>query len=166
MACSTVSTNSPHEQLCTYESCSILKKQESHLTFIVLRSDSVHQAPVSMKKWNKKTQDGNWLATQMTAATSATPPQPAPPIDVSFRRPSGEAIGAQPCKRSRSSRCTEPIGSRPEGLLMAHSKHGCASGTNGYSAGKENEDQMIGKQTRKTMQITENEKSEKQKTVF
>ena len=49
MACSTVSTNSPHEQLCTYESCSILKKQESHLTFTVLRSDSVHQASVSMK---------------------------------------------------------------------------------------------------------------------
>ena len=58
----------------------------------------------------------------MTAATSATPPQPAPPIGASLRRPSGEAIGAQPCKRSRSSRCTEPIGSRPEGLLMAHSK--------------------------------------------
>ena len=44
----------------------LLKKQESHLIFIVLKRDSVHQAPVSMKKWNKKTQDGNWLATQQS----------------------------------------------------------------------------------------------------
>ena len=33
----------------------LLKKQESHLILIVLKRDSVHQAPVSMKKWNKKT---------------------------------------------------------------------------------------------------------------
>ena len=44
----------------------LLKKQESHLILIVLKRDSVHQAPVSMKKWNKKTQDGNWLATQQS----------------------------------------------------------------------------------------------------
>ena len=37
------------------------------------------------------------------------PPQPAPPIGASLKRPPGDAIEARPRKRSRSSRCTEPI---------------------------------------------------------
>ena len=37
------------------------------------------------------------------------PPQPAPPIGASLKRPPGDAIGARARKRSRSSRCTEPI---------------------------------------------------------
>ena len=40
------------------------------------------------------------------------PQQPAPPSGASLSRPPGEAIGTRPRKRSRSSRCTEPIEGR------------------------------------------------------
>ena len=66
------------------------------------------------KSWYTEEEVDGILRCHDEAVTSddEAPPQPAPPIGASLKRPPGDAIGARPRKRSRSSRCTEPIEGR------------------------------------------------------
>ena len=66
------------------------------------------------KSWYTEEEVDGILRCHDEAVTSddEAPQQPAPPSGASLRRSLGEAIGARPRKRSRSSRCTEPIEGR------------------------------------------------------